>query len=479
MRIVAFLVFFAAQIAFCEVSVQNLNRRINQIVNQSGVPKSQIGLWVGHKGQKIFSLNGEEKFIPASVSKILPAATTLSKVRSNHKFETYLYIDGTIDSEKTLNGNLYLVGGGDPSFTSEDMWMLVNHFTREGIVRITGDIIVDDERFDETRFDPGRDEDGSDRDKSYTAPVGAMSFNWNSVNIIVRPGKGSQKSKVFVNPENDYIEIINRANTRSGSGNSLSVTRLGLRFTDQGEPKDTILIQGSIGRNLKEASFYRNITRPDYWAGANLKSFLKQRGINVEGMVKDGVVPRNAKKLVTYEGRPLHGVASDMMKFSNNYLAEMLTKNLAFLNDRKPRATMDEGLEVIRLFLDKKGIKRGDYELTSPSGLSRKNKFRPKDIHNLLEDLRLNMLNFPEYLAAQAVSGTDGTLKNRMQGGSVKGRIRAKTGTLSGVVGLAGYAMRADGEVITFAFLYNGSVGVSRPRRLFDNISTALLNLSL
>ena len=163
-----------------------------------------------------------------------------------------------------------------------------------------------------------------------------------------------------------------------------------------------------------------------------------------------------------------------MMKFSNNYVAEMLTKNLANQNNKQPQASMDQGLEEIRRFLDGIGWERKNYTLTSPSGLSRKNRFRAKDVHALLEKLRLDSLNFPEYLSAQAVAGTDGTLRNRMKGETVFGRVRGKTGTLSGVAGLAGYVLRKDGEVITFAFLFNGGAGVGNARKLFDRMAISL-----
>lgn len=468
------IVFHCVSSVGLAVPVTKIKQQLDNEIRAAGLSLSSIGCWVEHKQQKIFSLNGEEKFMPASVTKILPAAATLSRLTSSHQFETALYADGEV-ADGVLRGNIYLAGGGDPTFTSENMWVMVNDLVREEIRRVDGDLIVDDRRFDDVRFDPGRDEDAEDRDKSYTAPVGAMSFNWNSVHIAVRPGaEVGQPVKVFVNPDNDYIEVLNEASTVRGGGSNLEIIRMGLRFAENGEARDTIKVRGSLGFQASEAGAYRNITRPDLWSAANLKSFMAQRGMSVSGIVRSGERPPSARLLVKTAGKTVSHAVSDMMKFSNNYMAEMLTKNLAFEKNRRSRASMDEGLEVLREFLDGYGILRKNYVLSSPSGLSRKNLFRPKDLHDLVAKLRLKMLNFPEYLSAQAVAGTDGTLSGRMRNTAAEGRIRAKTGTISGVVTLVGYAMRPDGEVITFAFMYNGGASTAAARGLFDKMAAAL-----
>jgi D-alanyl-D-alanine carboxypeptidase/D-alanyl-D-alanine-endopeptidase (penicillin-binding protein 4) len=87
--------------------------------------------------------------------------------------------------------------------------------------------------------------------------------------------------------------------------------------------------------------------------------------------------------------------------------------------------------------------------------------------------------NFPtsaEFLSALPLAGTDGTLKNRMKNGDAAGWVRAKTGLLNGVVGLAGFAGRKDGSVRAFAFIFNGKAEQGDlVRRLFDQLATELV----
>ena len=70
------------------------------------------------------------------------------------------------------------------------MWFLVNEFTRSQVNKITKDIVVDDTLFDNVRYDNSRESKRVDR--AYDSPIGAMSFNWNAVNVFIRPARISR-----------------------------------------------------------------------------------------------------------------------------------------------------------------------------------------------------------------------------------------------------------------------------------------------
>src|SRR5690606_2416139 len=119
------------------------------------------------------------------------------------KFETHLMSDAVIKNG-VLEGNLYFKGGGDPSFVSEKMWYLVNEFTRNRVKEISGQVIVDDSLFDTERFDLGRDPNRVNR--AYDSPIGAASFNWNAVNVFIRPGdKPGAPALVVADPVSPYL----------------------------------------------------------------------------------------------------------------------------------------------------------------------------------------------------------------------------------------------------------------------------------
>ena len=463
---------FSAQAKLSE-SASDLARRLNSKISSSAIKKDELGLLVvlhqDGETTRLIQHNHDRSFVPASLTKILTAGMSLEKYPPGHKFITELLSEASREGT-TLKGDLYLKGGGDPGFVSESMWFLVNEFYRTNIRKIDGDIVVDDSRFDAERFDGGRDPSRVDR--AYDAPIGAMSFNWNSINIYIRPGtKRGEKAKVYADPDNSYITIVNKAVTgKKGSRKSLKASR-----KSNGASGDTIIVSGTIPAGGPEAVIYKGILQPDIWSGHHLRAFLQRRGISVGGVVRTGATSPQAKVLAHADSKPIGEIVTDMMKFSNNYVAEMLTKNLAAEQLGEP-GTMPNGLKVLSNYLVEKGFKANKFSLTSPSGLSRKNRLSPSQLHRILEDLHNNFTVFSEFTSSLPIAGIDGTLKSRMKKPPAKGWVRAKTGMLNGVSGLAGYAGRPDGGNVTFVFLFNGRAGKTvSARHLFDQLATEMV----
>ncbi len=493
--------------------LEKLRSDLDRSLNSSGLSKNHFGLSVTYPSadgqEKVWAVNEEKKMIPASLTKIVTAAAVLDEMGPGKKLETHLLSAAPIQGHR-LMGDLVLRGGGDPGFVSESMWFLVNEFLRTGVTEIQGDLVVDDSLFDSIRFDPSREPGRVDR--AYDAPIGAMSFNWNAVNIYVRPGpENREPARVFLDPQNSYLQLVNNTRTQ-GRGRNINVERevmsslggktqsLGRGATAAAKAStgahrqgvfDRFTVSGHIAPNVNEVTIYRNISRPDLWSGYNLLSFLQQRGIEVKGAVRSGPTPSQARSLAKVESKPVSHMVSDLMKFSNNFVAEMLTKSLAAhtMTENPPNgrrlagnnqqiqgASLDQGMGQLRQFVVRSGIPAQNFNLVNPSGLSRQNQFRPVDLVHLLNHLRKQPHYFPELLSSFPIAGVDGTLQSRMnQASAPQGRLRAKTGLLNGVVGLAGYAPAAEGELLTFAFIYNGPARhTHRAREILDQLATHL-----
>ncbi len=444
--------------------------RLEKQIRKSKAKASDLAIYIaGGEGDPVvvYSQNPKQKMIPASISKLITAAATITQFPPGTKFKTQLISSGAIVGNK-LNGDLVLKGGGDPSFVSETMWFLVNSFVRTDINEIQGDIVVDDSYFDSQRFDLSRQKERID--KAYDAPTGAMSFNWNSVNIFIRPATLGQAAHVFIDPENEYVRLKGTVKTGpSGGKNTVSVNR----DEDAKGPGDVINVSGSIPADAAEFTVYKNITQPDLWAGYNLKSFLKQRGITISGKVRAGLTPVTAKVLAESESRTIESILSDMSKYSNNYIAEMLTKNIAAVNG--PPGTIEKGMKYLKDYLRVSGVAETDFEIENPSGLTRKNRITAESMWKVLNKMRSQFRYQPEFVTSLPIAGVDGTLRKRMKGSAAERWVRAKTGLLDGVVSLAGYAGRVDGTVIPFVFMYNGGADGGQIRDLFDELATILV----
>lgn len=448
--------------------------RLESAIAKAKFKAGELGVWVGlnesKSTQTVYRLNDEAAMIPASLSKLATLGAALKTLQPGYKFQTQLAADAKLENG-VLRGPIYLVGGGDPSFVSENMWFLVNELTRAGVSEIAGDIVVDDSRFDQIRFGDDRQEERVDR--AYDAPVGAMSFNWNSVNVYFRPGeKVGAPLKVFADVASSYIKVKNTTRTvESGKGKNLNVERV----RQSNAIGDLVIAGGTMAIDQPEVVIYKNISQPDIWAGYGLAEFVAQRGIKFSGVVRAGLKPKTARALATSESKPLSQIVADMAKWSNNYVAEMLVKALAAESGEQP-ATMATGLVQVRKFLQNIGFKQDQFIFENAAGFTRKNRFSAKQLGLLLEHVRQDFSFFPEYLAALPIAGVDGTLRKRMLESPARRWVRAKTGLLNGVVGLAGYAGRSDGTVLTFTFLYNGAGREDRARALFDELAEILVS---
>jgi D-alanyl-D-alanine carboxypeptidase/D-alanyl-D-alanine-endopeptidase (penicillin-binding protein 4) len=107
------------------------------------------------------------------------------------------------------------------------------------------------------------------------------------------------------------------------------------------------------------------------------------------------------------------------------------------------------------------------------SGLSAENLTTPSQMMQVLDFAYHHYGTSYEFISSLPIAGVDGTLKHRM--GNIARKVRAKTGTISGVVSLAGYVVSGDKEPLAFVIMINGSKGMGwRYKSLEDRIATAL-----
>ena len=449
------------------VGATDLGPRLDKLLKHGRIPADNFGIAVYDVSRVpqvlVYGHQEQLSMIPASVTKVATAATVLARLGPSFKFQTVLASEAPVREDGTLAGDLILKGGGDAGFVSESMWYLVNELRRANIRKIEGSVIVDDTSFDQVRADPSRDPERNDR--AYDAPVGAMSVNWNSINIFVRPLKLGEAPQVVLDPIDNGYTIDNRAKVIAGEGSALDVTR----------DKSHIRLRGTIGLAHGEQTIYKNIDDPVDWSGRNLVFFLGQRGITVGGKIKAGKMPGGARVLAKIDSKPVAAHLGDMMKFSNNFVAEMLTKNLSAAAGKTP-ATLDDGMRLIRANLNAMGIPDDHFTLLNPSGLSRRNRIRAADLALILVQAQKSFAWFAEFLTALPIAGLDGTLKKRMKETPAEGWVRAKTGQLLGVAALAGYAGRKDGGVRAFAFIFNGKPDLGESaRHMFDALAAELV----
>lgn len=442
-----------------------LIKRLAFIFKDEKLDRTHLGVQVYSLSRQevLFDLNPDAPLSPASSIKLLTALVALKRLGPDYTYKTEVYSDGVLDKGGVLRGNLYLKGGGDPSLVTERMYLLVAEVLRSGIKQINGSIVVDDWVFDQIKVNPNSIP--TDTDRAYNAPVGGLSFNYNTTTAHFRPGdEVGDKPKVYIEPDTGYISLLNQAHTaKANTGYKLVASRV------KGNAGDTILVRGSIPKGLGEQTTYFNIVSPQLYAGYALRYFLEMRGVKVLGreIRHDKVVP-GARKIAVLESLPLREIVTLMNKFSNNFIAETLVKTLGKEIKGEP-GTVEKGLEVVREEATRIGMNTSGFNIVSGSGLTRDNRVTAHQFIQLLNAAYLDFDVLPELLASMPIAGKDGTLKKRMKGTTAFGRLRAKTGSIDGVSSLVGMVQSRGGELLAFSVLMNDKTKDSGSMRPWQN----------
>jgi len=195
-----------------------------------------------------------------------------------------------------------------------------------------------------------------------------------------------------------------------------------------------------------------------YFASA-LRSALVARGIVVRGQAVNGddspagPVSGTAPVLATLTSPTLDVIATRLLKVSQNLYAETFLRQL----DATPnhQASVSGGETALRQVLEGFGVSRGGFAQSDGSGLSRYNLVTPTAFVQVLAAMARNAQLSAKWMAALPIGGADGTLQRRLIGTAAQGRVRAKTGSLSGVRALSGYVETAAGEHLVFSMLAN------------------------
>jgi D-alanyl-D-alanine carboxypeptidase/D-alanyl-D-alanine-endopeptidase (penicillin-binding protein 4) len=427
-------------------AAQTLASRLDAALEVRALRGAGIGaLVVGEDGEVLYARSPDRALIPASNQKILTALAALDALGPTHRFTTEVLTDAAPDTQGAV-GTLYLRGGGDPALTSEDFWRLAADLRRAGLRAVREGIVVDDSLFDAKRWHPSWGRTGS---RAYHAPVGALTVNYGAFAVTVEPnGSVGSSLRAVVDPPIDFLALSNRARTGPPrTRGSLVVDRRALA------EREEVQLRGDFPSGRPAKTFHRSVLDPARYAGSVLAAQLDAVGVAVGPGLRRASVPDTAVPLLAFEGPPLSDVVRSFLKYSNNQIGEALVKALGVRAAGAP-GSWASGATAVRAVLESLDLPMQGLALVDGSGLSYENRVTPRLLVAALRAARESFRFGPEFEAALPIASADGTLEKRADGAA--GRVRAKTGLLTRVTSLAGYAERADGGRLFFAVVTNG-----------------------
>ncbi len=450
---------------------QSLNDKIDSLLTDDFFKNTQIGIDIYDLSNKknLYSKNENLLLRPASTLKILTTVASLLFLE-DYNFQTSIYYTGKIKDSVFL-GDLYLVGGLDPDFTTNDLDSLVAEIKIYGINKIEGNIYSDVSVMDSLFWGEGWMWD--DDPYTFAAYLSALNINDNSIKIIYSPGEIGKPPIIKLLPETKYFEVANNANTVDSDSNSLNIIR------DWINRSNKILVDGLIPFSEKSDTLEFNVFNPAKYFSTLFIEALDRYEINHNKDIKYGNLPEDADQLFTLE-RSIDSVITRTNKGSENLSAEMLLRALGLEYYGKPTSAA-KGIKLIDSLIIMAGFDPENFRIADGSGLSFYNLVSPSLINGILKyvfneepDLFIKLYNsFP-------ISAYDGTLKNRMIDSNTNKKVRAKTGTLSGVSTLAGYMTNRNNHLIAFTIMIQNYVGSAKSARdLQDRICELIYNAKL
>ena len=438
-----------------------------------GLKGAQLGVAVQRldTGASVFAQGGDSQLIPASNVKLITSAAALSALGPDYQFKTELL--GTLNAAGDVQGDLTVVGYGDPYLLPERVTYLAARLYFMGVRHIHGDLVLDDSYFaPDTRMALGWQEDRTSH--AYMAPAGAVSVGFNALMVHVLPGLGdSPTARVMTDPEQAYARVQGRiATVERGT------TRINVDVLPQGS-SSVVRVSGQIVRSDPGRAYWRRIDNPPVFAGEVLRGALERQGIHVAGKVRARKAAQEAPVLLTALSPRLAELIGPLNKYSNNFMAMQVALVLGAHRFGAP-ATWDKAARALGSFMaDRVGIAPSSYTLSNASGLHSVNRLSAKQLVRVLAHMHAEPTLACEFMGSLAVAAGSGTLQDRMLGGPAAHLLRAKTGTLTRASALSGYITTQEGVPLVFSMLVNNYRHIADVWAAQDTFAEALACLKL
>lgn len=428
-------------------------------------------------GKTLYSYDTDRLVSPASVLKTVATATALEILGEDYRFETTLEYDGTI-REGVLNGNLYIKGSGDPSLGSSHFapdrgtytpaknkfmpeWIAA--LKKAGIRKINGAVVSDESIFDTEgssikwlREDMG----------NYYAPgsYGLSVFD-NMYKLSLKTGvPGSRPVVVGTDPALPSVRFINYLETApvaSDSAYIIGAPLAGERY-----------LYGVLPANRDGYILKGDIPDPALFLATYVTTGLERAGIEVTGEPtcyrieseagrwKEG----NRKTVVTTYSPTLKEIASVTNHVSHNLFADALVKTVGL--QYQPRkneviSSFGRGVKVVADHWKKKGLDIFPLRMNDGSGLAPADKVSAGFIADMLVYMATKSDASDAFIASLPQAGVEGSVRNLLKGSKLQGKVRLKSGGITGVRSYAGYITK-DGKqyaVAVFSNNYSCSMG--------------------
>jgi len=397
-------------------------------------------------GETVLAWQDQVSRNPASTMKLITTLVALDVLGPSYRWQTEVHAIGEI-TDGQLDGDLLLKGYGDPYLVTERVWQMLRRIRQAGIRDVSGDLLLDDSYFDVLPYDPG----DFDRQplRAYNVAPNALLMNFKVVRYWFEPDHIANTVRVMLDPALENLRIENRLTLANSSCRGY---RRGITITPN-ENLDTMIFEGRFPNGCRRYAMDRTALSHSAFNYGLFASLWKESGGSLEGSWRKSVAPDTGEVLVSFSSPTLIEIIALVNKHSNNVMARQLLYTLSAETHGVP-GTEQGGLQVIGDWLDREIPGADSVRLDNGAGLSRETRISAKDFGSILR-YAWQQSYMPEFSSSLALSGHDGTLRERFDDGNLTGQAHLKTGSLDHVAAIAGYMQSRSGRRFAVVMLQN------------------------
>ncbi len=404
-------------------------------------------------GLVVDELNAHTFVVPASTQKVITTSAALGLLGLNYRYETKIYYTGNFNKETgVLNGDVLIVGSGDPTLQSEyfykdtvlvtDKWAKV--LKEKGLKEIKGKVIGDASCFN--RHIPANWIWGDISNYFGAAPCGLTYFD-NKFKLLYNSGAlGSKATLASTKPDYSTVQYtINSQVISKGTEDDAFVTGDPYGFKKE--------VNGKIPPNKTDYEVEAALPDPALLCADKLVISLQKAGVKVNSGIVSSVYQKSdsllSKALMHSHFSPtLEKIVYYTNLKSNNLFAETILLTLG-------KGSMNAGIEAVKNYWQKRGLDISELYMSDGSGLSRANTLSTAFQANMLAKIYKDSLVYKAFNASLPVAGKSGSMTNIGKGTLLEGNMRAKTGYINRARGYCGYVTNKKGENLAFSVLFN------------------------
>jgi D-alanyl-D-alanine carboxypeptidase/D-alanyl-D-alanine-endopeptidase (penicillin-binding protein 4) len=399
------------------------------------VARAALGGHVGYAvadartGRMLEVFNPLQALPPASVAKAVTTAYGLHRLGPGYRFRTRIVADGPITNGR-LDGDLWLVGSGDPLLDTDALARMANELRSYGLREVTGRLLLADGALPRVfEIDPGQPPH-----VGYNPAVSGLNLNFNRVHFEWSREAGDYSVSMDARSE-ALRPAVRIARMQVADRTSPVYTYAQVEGRDQ-----WTVARGALGDG---GARWLPVRRPTAYAAEVFETLARSNGLTFRSVELAAEAPETAVVLVEHVSDPLEDILRGMMRWSTNLTAEVVGLLATQAGGVRPASLTESAQEMSAWMRDTLGARQAAF--VDHSGLGDSSRVRAQDMVHAL-----------------VTSGPNGLLRRLMkdipmrdEGGRVIPDhpldVVAKTGTLNFVSSLAGYARTATGRDLAFA----------------------------